>query len=108
VAPELVLLKEIGAKTGDILVGVKALNMDLRIRIDRDQRADENDYSRIGGGFYLVSTGTGDYAVLLSEFENRWFSNADQLIDLIKAKQEPTQNNCRYILQRDLLSVVTS
>lgn len=102
------LLKEIGAKVGDILVGVKDLNRGLRIRIDRDQRADKNDNSQIRGGFHLISTGIGDYAALMSEFENQWFSNAGELIDRIRAKQEPTQRRCTYILHRDLLGVEMS
>jgi hypothetical protein len=39
------------------------------------------------------------------EFENRYFRNARELIGSIRAKQDPTQRTCTYILHRDLLGV---
>jgi hypothetical protein len=39
------LLRKIGARAGDTLIGVKPLNRDLRVQIDLDQKADEDDNS---------------------------------------------------------------
>ena len=102
------LLKEIGAKAGEILVGVKALNMGLIIRIDRDQKVDKSDNSRITGSFQLLSVGTGYYAAYMSGYENKRFSSAAELVNLIRGLQDPSQKRCTYILHRDLLGVEKS
>ena len=99
------LLREIGAKAGEIIVGVKQVNMGLRIRADCDQRPDKENNKKIVGSFHLINAGSGDYAALMSEFEGRLFRDAGELIDLIRAKQDPTQKTCTYILHRDLLGV---
>ena len=98
--PKSDIVKDKGAKVGDILVGIKPSNRDLRVRVHQSQNADRK---QIRGSFDLISAGTGQYAAAMSGLEGTTFQTAKDLIEIVRGKSG--NEKCTYILHGDMLRV---
>lgn len=90
-------VKETGAKSGSILIGIdeKPLNSGLCIKVHTGQPQGYD--GRIKGSFDLILAGHCKYSDYFGEHEGRTFSNAGELLCMIQDKGGAAQQ-CKHLL----------
>jgi len=79
------VVKATGAKGGDLLIGVRPINLAMRLRITTDQQPGVG--GRIRGGFRLLDAGSGTYSAALGPLVGRDFAEASDLIALLRRRE---------------------
>ena len=94
-------VKETGASPGDMLIGIKDHNRDLRVRIAK--RQEPGDGGRIKGSFTILNGGTGEYSKGIEAVigKNEEFKTAAEFIDRVALEKDCQK--CTHILNANSL-----
>jgi hypothetical protein len=91
-----------GALSGECLVGVRPLNLELIVRISENQPSNLEGGGPIVGEFDLLHAGSGDYHVQLASLVGRRFESAQALLDELRLL--PGASKASHILNRGELA----